>query len=313
MLALLVLVANLFFTKVSLGLANNSEYVYSTVDPLQEIEVLREIDPYTSNINENVDSLESQLALNQNDGYLSKDLGGNSLNTEIANKDFEYAIQNGDTLTTIAQKFDLHVQSIVDKNNIDVAKMENLKPGQKIIIPGEDTSSSTTWLADLNTAKEKARQLALKQEQDKQKKLAQSKLLASANRSTVVRDRSGYDGSFSGNFIVPISSMGISRGVSSYHAGIDYRASIGTSVRAAADGKVIAITGGWGGGFGNSILVDHGNGTTTRYAHLSDVRVGIGDYVNQGEQIAFSGNTGNSTGPHLHFETRVNGRAINPF
>ena len=80
--------------------------------------------------------------------------------------------------------------------------------------------------------------------------------------------------------------------------------SVGTPVIAAGSGKVIGITGGWGGGYGNSILLDHGGGRHTRYAHLSQINVGLGDYVSAGQNIGLSGNTGWSTGPHLHFENR---------
>lgn len=94
------------------------------------------------------------------------------------------------------------------------------------------------------------------------------------------------------------------------HAGTDVGVPIGTTVRASRGGQV--ITAGWVGGYGNCVIIDHGDGVATRYGHLSEVTVSVGQYVNQGEQIALSGNTGRSTGPHLHFEIRINGEAVDP-
>ncbi|MGN0438587.1 MAG: peptidoglycan DD-metalloendopeptidase family protein [Lachnospiraceae bacterium] len=94
------------------------------------------------------------------------------------------------------------------------------------------------------------------------------------------------------------------------HAGIDVGIPTGTTVRASRSGRV--VTAGWVGGYGNCVMIDHGDGVQTRYGHLSQVLVSVGQYVDQGQQIALSGNTGRSTGPHLHFEMRVNGEATNP-
>ena len=94
------------------------------------------------------------------------------------------------------------------------------------------------------------------------------------------------------------------------HAGTDVGVPQGTTVRASRGGQV--ITAGWVGGYGNCVIIDHGDGVSTRYGHLSQVLVTVGQYVDQGDQIALSGNTGRSTGPHLHFEIRINGEAVDP-
>ncbi|MCM1157991.1 MAG: peptidoglycan DD-metalloendopeptidase family protein [Bacteroidales bacterium] len=94
------------------------------------------------------------------------------------------------------------------------------------------------------------------------------------------------------------------------HAGTDVGVPIGTTVRASRGGQV--ITAGWVGGYGNCVIIDHGDGVSTRYGHLSEITVSVGQYVDQGEQVALSGNTGRSTGPHLHFEIRINGEAVDP-
>jgi len=94
------------------------------------------------------------------------------------------------------------------------------------------------------------------------------------------------------------------------HEGIDLAVDIGTPVVAAAAGTVIVA--GWLGGYGNLVVVDHGNGIATAYGHNTSVTVGVGQSVAQGQLVAYSGNTGHSTGPHLHFEVRVNGTAVDP-
>ena len=94
------------------------------------------------------------------------------------------------------------------------------------------------------------------------------------------------------------------------HAGTDVGVPEGTTVRASRGGQV--VTAGWVGGYGNCVIIDHGDGVCTRYGHLSQVLVSVGQYVDQGEQIALSGNTGRSTGPHLHFEIRINGEPTDP-
>lgn len=99
-------------------------------------------------------------------------------------------------------------------------------------------------------------------------------------------------------------------GASTNHGGMDIAVPIGTPVSAPAAGEVIFA--GRRGNGGNTVIVQHANGVTTGYAHLDQIDVKVGDTVAQGQQIAKSGNTGNSTGPHLHFSARRNGRAINP-
>ena len=96
----------------------------------------------------------------------------------------------------------------------------------------------------------------------------------------------------------------------SKHTGLDIAASTGTSIKAAAGGTVTFS--GYKGSFGYMVVINHGNGVETYYAHCSKLYVKAGQQVNQGDRIAAVGNTGNSTGPHLHLEIRINGVAYNP-
>jgi murein DD-endopeptidase MepM/ murein hydrolase activator NlpD len=94
------------------------------------------------------------------------------------------------------------------------------------------------------------------------------------------------------------------------HAGIDIPAPIGTPIRAAKSGRVVIA--GWTGGYGNYTCIDHGGGMSTCYGHQSSIGVGVGQNVSQSQVIGLVGNTGNSTGPHLHFEVRINGSPVDP-
>lgn len=94
------------------------------------------------------------------------------------------------------------------------------------------------------------------------------------------------------------------------HEGVDVAVAEGTPVRAAAAGTVIYAA--WMSGYGNLVVVDHGDGLSTAYAHNSSLAVSVGQPVAAGEVVSYSGNTGNSTGPHVHFEVRVNGAAVDP-
>ena len=99
-------------------------------------------------------------------------------------------------------------------------------------------------------------------------------------------------------------------GTVKFHEGMDFSANTGTEVYATGDGKVVSV--GWESGYGKTIEIDHGFGYVTRYAHLNDYRVRRGQRVVRGEVIGEVGNTGKSTGPHLHYEVHVKGRVVNP-
>lgn len=99
-------------------------------------------------------------------------------------------------------------------------------------------------------------------------------------------------------------------GIWTGHTGVDIAANAGSPVYAAADGKVILAR--WYGGYGNAVVIDHGSGISTLYGHNSRLLVSNGQTVKRGQQIAKAGSTGWSTGPHVHFEVRINGNYVNP-
>jgi murein DD-endopeptidase MepM/ murein hydrolase activator NlpD len=141
----------------------------------------------------------------------------------------------------------------------------------------------------------------------------------SAALAARIRDAQGEAGSTgsgapsASGFIWPVNGpvvSGFGMRWGRLHEGIDIAASSGTPIRAAAAGTVIHA--GWLGGYGNLVVLDHGNGLATAYAHASAILVSVGQRVAQGETIALVGSTGNSSGPHLHFEVRVNGIAVDP-
>jgi len=116
-----------------------------------------------------------------------------------------------------------------------------------------------------------------------------------------------------GSWVAPVDgpiTSGFGQRWGRLHAGVDFGVPIGTPVRAASDGTVIAV--GPVAGFGQWVKIDHGAGVTTVYGHISSWTVTVGEAVSAGELSAKSGNEGESTGPHLHFEVRVDGTPVDP-
>ena len=126
--------------------------------------------------------------------------------------------------------------------------------------------------------------------------------------------------SYGGGMIWPISGPITSEfgwrthpifGSQRFHSGLDIGGDYGLPIHAAQGGVVIEA--GWIGGYGNTIMIDHGGGIVTLYGHNESLAVGVGQHVNQGDVIAYCGSTGNSTGPHCHFEVRLGGEPVSPW
>ena len=119
---------------------------------------------------------------------------------------------------------------------------------------------------------------------------------------------------------LPVRTQGVTSGFGSrwhpvlggyrFHAGIDLAAPTGTAIVATSPGAVVAA--GWCGGYGQCVTIDHGGGVMTLYGHLSRIDVAPGQQIARGQSIGLVGSTGRLTGPHLHYEVRVNGMAVNP-
>jgi len=147
----------------------------------------------------------------------------------------------------------------------------------------------------------------------------EDELLAESNSLTGVINGSSGGGGGTGSLIWPVSGPVTSPfgwrihpilGYRVFHTGIDIGVGYGTPIHAADSGTVIYAT--WMGGYGNVIIIDHGRGISTLYAHQSSLAVGVGAKVSRGQVVGYVGSTGFSTGPHLHFEVRVNGNPVDP-
>jgi murein DD-endopeptidase MepM/ murein hydrolase activator NlpD len=200
-----------------------------------------------------------------------------------------YQWQEGDTFDSVAGAFDAKVEDILTwpGNNLDLAK-PSVEVGKYVMIPGGHREFKQ-WIIP-----------------------------------TIARGRSGTAGVGStscgggavggGGFIWPAGNHFLSgNDYWSGHLGIDIAGADGSPVYAADSGVVTLASNGWNGGYGNVIMIDHGNGYATLYGHLSQINVAVCQSVGAGQTIGAIGNTGNSFGSHLHFEVRENGGFVNPW
>ncbi len=211
-----------------------------------------------------------------------------------------YTVESGDTVESIAAKY----KATTDAIYADAYEWNQLKPGQQpqvgavLIIPGgsrEFKSWALTAATNDNVATN-----------------SDGVPVARNSNAGFCKDVSvGLVGS--GSFIWPAPQHWVSgNNYAPWHPGIDIAAHMGDPIYAADNGTVVYA--GWNTwGYGNLVVIDHGNGWQTWYAHNSAIYVGCGQNVFQGSTIAAAGSTGRSTGPHLHFETRFNGTLPNPF
>ncbi|MEI7719710.1 MAG: peptidoglycan DD-metalloendopeptidase family protein [bacterium] len=206
----------------------------------------------------------------------------------------EHTVLGGDTLAGLAKKFNSDAGDIAAYNNL--SGDADLVPGDVIIIPnGEIVAAETPSKSAVSGSKAKAKSKII----NKIKKFVGARL----------HDAGGPD--LGDYYAWPVAGGIITQSLHGFN-GVDIGAPTGTSIYASAAGTVIIAlqNGGWNGGYGNYIVIQHDNGTQTLYSHASKVLVSPGDSVGQGDLIAKVGRTGEATGPHLHFEVRG---AKNPF
>jgi LysM repeat protein len=227
-----------------------------------------------------------------------------------------YVVREGDTLSQIAQMFDVTVNTIkwgndLSSNTLKVGQTLVILPisGVQYVVAKGDTLASVAkkYKGDID-------EIVAYNNLQKGEPLAVGSTIIIpdgevAAPPSVIRSGSGLK-EYAGYYLRPIAGGRRSQGIHGYN-GVDLAAPVGTPIMASADGDVIiARFGGWNGGYGNYIVIRHGNGTQTLYAHASKINVSSGDTVHQGDIIGAVGNTGKSTGPHIHFEIRG---AKNPF
>jgi murein DD-endopeptidase MepM/ murein hydrolase activator NlpD len=202
-----------------------------------------------------------------------------------------YDVKKGDTLDLVADKFKATAADIISwpDNHIDIADPQ-LAAGSTIMIPNGQREMQTWVVPTIWRAN------------------------SGANKSIATGcDTSGAGVYGTGYFMWPADNHSVSGNEFwSGHLGIDIAAATGAPVYA-ADSGVVVYAAGIGGGYGLMVMIDHGNGFHTLYAHNSSIVARCGQGIAKGQVIAYAGSTGNSTGPHLHFEIRYGGMFVNPY
>ncbi len=231
-----------------------------------------------------------------------------------------YVVRKGDTLSDIAKMFNVSVNTILWAN--DLPRASALKEGQTLtILPISGVryivKKGDTLASIAKKYKGDAEEIAQFNGLDHGAALAVGQIVIVPDGELIVTPTKTPDikpgsklATFIGNLLRPITGGRKTQGIHGFN-GVDLASYMGADVFAAASGNVIiARSGGWNGGYGSYIVIDHGNGVQTLYSHLSAVKVAQGQRVAQGQVIGALGNSGRSTGPHLHFEVRG---AKNPF
>lgn len=260
------------------------------------------------------------------DGFLLKP----SLNTTEGdrsgfNEVFAYTVEPGDTLSSIAQRFGLKKETILSENNLWNA--DRVVPGMILkILPVDGLSHLVKKGQNLEFIAKKYKvdkEVLIKQNQLENETLVVDTLLiipgAKRDLPVPVYIPSAPSTPPPGNFVAgkgrllwPVGVSRMTQGFTRRHFGIDLANRAKGPIYASASGRVVKAAYGWNGGYGNHIIIDHGDGMKTLYAHNEKLYVEEGQYIDKGQTIAWMGSTGRSTGNHLHFEVWINGVKYNP-
>lgn len=264
--------------------------------------------------------------------------------TKDSQKNEIYEVQAGDTLSTIANNHGLYVKEVLALNE-GLTETTTIQIGDEIIITVPQPEL-TVVTVEQSTYEEsyyaETQYIDVEEWYTTQTEVVQEETAGTHQVKALITEKNGVEEGreiidevvlsepvpkivkrgtqVPPTYIKPISGGRLSsnfggrkapkKGASTNHKGIDWATPTGTAVMASSGGTVTVA--GWQSGYGYVVYINHPDGKQTRYGHLSKVLVSTGQRVKQGEKIALSGNTGRSTGPHLHFEIRVNGTAVNP-
>ena len=253
----------------------------------------------------------------------------------------EHTVERGDSIFAISKQFAIKPETLLWANYEALEDdPHSLKPGQELVVPPADgilykwkkgdtidkiaveykakSEDILSWPGndlDLTNPQPKTDQLVMIPGGWRESKAMVIQTVTRGSSSKAGGGACGGGGAVGGGgFIFPTANHFVSG--NDYfpgHPGIDLAATEGSPVYAADSGVVTMAAGGWNGGYGNVIMIDHGNGYATLYAHLSVIYVSPCQSVGQGLAIGAAGNTGNSFGAHLHFEVRQGGGTINPW
>ena len=206
-----------------------------------------------------------------------------------------YTVQEGDTVSQIASDYEVAVEDVLDANGLD--EEGRIAVGQVIYLPG---------------ARPRRNQLASRGGYTRREAPAPAAPAPTPTPAPAPAPKTSPP--VGQTFIWPLTTgryfSEFGDRDDGFHSGLDISAPEGTPAVAAQAGTVVFA--GWSNGYGNMVIIDHGNGVQTKYAHASALLVTVGTEVAQGQQVILIGSTGRSTGPHLHFEVVVDGVAKNP-
>ncbi|MBQ0987886.1 transglycosylase family protein [Streptomyces sp. F63] len=211
-------------------------------------------------------------------------------------KTSSYTVVSGDTLARIAEAKGVEggwKNLYEDNREVIGGNPDLIFPGQKYSLDG----GKATPKAEAPKAAPKAEKSEAKTEAKAPAKAAEKPAAQQAKANTA-----GFTAPVAASPSTPYRASGSSWS-SGYHTGVDFSVPTGTSVKSIGSGTVVSA--GWAGAYGNEVVVRHADGRFSQYAHLSSLSVSAGQTVQGGQQLGLSGSTGNSTGPHLHFEVRT--------